>query len=121
MKLSYVLQLKDFSIMFGLGVFLGIIYGILNMYSYVKKIFFIQIISDIFFTIIAFCIFIYAINKINLGEFRLFLLIGYLLGFFVERITLGKIFAKGFKYVYTILVNKLKQFTKSKFGRIIFK
>ena len=121
MKISYILQLKDFGIMLLLGLILGIIYGILNMHSKIKLIYFLQIISDLIFSCLTYFIFAIVINKINYGEIRIFLLIGYILGFFIERITLGKLFAKGYKWVYTTLVKALKKFSATKLGRIIFK
>lgn len=121
MKISYVLQLKDFSIMLAIGLILGVLYGILNLFSVVKKNFIFQIIADIIFSITGLIVFIVFINIINMGEFRLFLLIGYALGFILERITLGKLFAKGFKKMYNWLIMILKKFAKSNLGRIIFK
>lgn len=121
MKISYALQLKDFTIMLLLGVILGIIYGLLNFHSKIKLVFALQIISDLIFSLIAFGIFTLAINKINYGEIRLFLFSGYILGFIIERRTLGKLFAKGYKRVYTNLVKTYTKFSNSKLGRIIFK
>lgn len=121
MKISYILQLKDLSIMVFFGFVLGIIYGLLNILSTIKRQLFIQIVSDISFSIVSIIIFIFSINKINMGEIRLFLIIGYISGFIIERISLGKLFAKGYKRVYTIIVKLLKAFYRSRFGRFIFK
>lgn len=121
MKISYVLQLKDFSIMLGIGFILGICYTILNTITLIKQNIIIQFILDIIFSIIAVSAYIILINIINMGEFRLFLLIGYLIGFALERITFGKLFAKCFKRMYNWLLNKITKFAKSKLGRIIFK
>ena len=121
MKISYILQLKDFSIMLGIGFCLGIIYGILNIFSTIKHNFPIQIIIDLIFSVISFSTFLIMVNIINMGEFRLFLLEGYVIGFIFERITLGKLFAKGFKKVYNLIVKSLKKFSESRLGRIILK
>lgn len=121
MKISYILQLKDFSIMLGIGFLIGIIYGVLNTFKVIKSLYILQIIADILFSITVFFTFIWTINQINLGEFRLFLLIGFLLGIALERITLGKLFAKTFKYMYTMLIKFFKKFNNSTIGRIIFK
>lgn len=121
MKISYVLQLKDFCIMLGIGVILGIIYGILNIPNKIKTIRAIQIISDILFSAIAIISFIIFINLINMGEIRFFLCLGYILGFIIERITLGKLFAKGYKYVYNKIVKFFKFIANSKVGKVIFK
>ena len=121
MKISYVLQLKDFTIMFAFGVLLGIFFGIINIINYIKPRFFTQIIADVAFSIISILLFVILINKINMGQIRLFLCTGYILGFWIERITLGKLFAKGYKNVYNNIIKVLKAFAKSKIGRTIFK
>lgn len=121
MKISYVLQLKDFLLMLLIGLLLGIFYGLLNVPTRIKPNIIFQIFIDLIFCAVAFALFLILINTINLGEFRLFLFVGYMLGFYLERISIGKLFAKGFKKVYTCLVNILKKFANSKFGRILFK
>lgn len=121
MKISYIFQLKDASIMFICGIIIGIIYGILNIANFIKSRLYTQIISDIIFSIISVVLYIILINQINSGEIRIYLLLSYILGFFIERITLGKLFAKGYKNVYNYIVKVFKKFTKSKFGRLIFK
>lgn len=51
----------------------------------------------------------------------MFLLLGYVLGYYLERLTLGKLFAKGYKKVYNGSINILKKFANSKLGRMILK
>lgn len=121
MRTSYILQLKDFGILFCLGALIGIIYGILNIFFKIKHFWVLQIVLDVIICLLSCFVFIVSINSINMGEFRFFLLLGYILGFCIERITLGKLFAKGFKYVYTKLEKSRKKFINSKIGRIIFK
>ena len=121
MKISYILQLKDFTYMFIAGIFLGIIYGIINIPNKIKKIQILQVISDILFSIMAIIGVIILINKINYGEIRSFLIIGYIIGFAIERISLGKLFAKGYKSVYNYIVKFSKAFYRSKIGRFLFK
>ena len=121
MKISYILQLKDFTIMFGLGAIIGVFYGVINTFNKIKKNIVVQIIIDIIFSLIALGTFIIFLNIINLGEFRTFLLFGYIIGFSLERLTLGKLFARCFKKVYNWLINKINTFAKSKLGRMIFK
>ena len=121
MKISYILQLKDFSIMIIFGFLLGIIYGILNIFNSIKPRLFLQILTDIIFSILASILFIILVNKINMGEIRLFLITGYIIGFILERISLGKLFAKLLKNMYTFIIRCIKSFSKSKFGRMIFK
>lgn len=121
MKISYILQMKELCIILFFGFIIGILYEIINLSNNIKKILIVQIICDIIFCTIFTAVFIFLVNVLNQGEMRLFLLIGYLLGFSIERITLRKLFAKSFKYVYTFIVKSLKSLYNSKFGRIIFK
>ena len=76
MKLSYVLQLKDFSIMLGIGFIIGIFYGIINIPNRIKKNWIYQIICDLLFSIIAFGTLIIMVVYLNMGEMRLFLILG---------------------------------------------
>ena len=121
MTLLYILQIQDLSMMLFFGVINGILYGIANIPNKIKKNIIYQIICDILFTIIFTFIFIFLVNILNDGEIRLFLIIGYLLGFLIERITLGKLFAKGFKFIYNKARDLFKLLHNSTFGRIIFK
>lgn len=121
MKLSYILNLRDFAIVFLIGFILGIFYGILSAIICSQKSVIIKNILDFLFTILSLTIFLTLILYINLGEFRLFLLVGYVLGIILERRTLGKIFAKGYNWVYNKLIAGARKFTKSKVGRFIFK
>ena len=107
--------------MFAFGVLLGIIYGILNICNFIKQRLITQILADIIFSLLAIITFIVLINKINMGEIRLFLIIGYILGFLIERITLGKLFAKVYKNVYNYIVKWFKKLNNSKIGRFLFK
>lgn len=121
MKFSYILQIKELSIMMICGLFLGIIYEVLNIIPNLKKNIVLQITADIIFSFISLFSFIIIINVLNRGEIRLFLLIGFLLGFVIERITIGKLFAKTYKKMYTFIVKALKSLYRSNLGRIIFK
>jgi len=121
MKISYIFQLKDFLILLAVGFVLGIIYGLFNISSRIKSRYFLQIITDFLFVVIFSGTFFILINIINMGEIRLFLAIGYLFGFYIERITLGKLFAKGYIKMYNILRNLFRKIFYSKIGRFIFK
>ena len=121
MKISFIFQLKDLGIMFGIGILLGIFYGILNIINNIKEFLIVRIVCDIVFTITATLNFIILVQKINFGSIRAYLLVGYVLGFIIERISIGKLFAKGYKRVYNLCVNGLKKFYTSKLGRIVFK
>ena len=107
--------------MFWIGIVLGLIYGILNIPNFIKEFVIIRIICDIIFVSFFTLSFIYLVELINLGSIRAYLFIGYLLGFGIERTTLGKLFAKGYKKVYNLIILGSKRFKKSKLGNIIFK
>ena len=121
MKISFIFQLKDLGIIFGIGIILGIFYGILNIINNIKEYVFIRILCDIIFTVTATITFILLVQKINFGSVRGYLLVGYILGFIVERISIGKLFAKGYKKVYNFVIKSSKKFYHSKIGQVIFR
>ena len=121
MKINYILQLKEFSIIFGVGIGIGILYGIINIPNFIKEHVAVRICCDIIFTSIMTISFVFIVEIINFGSIRAYLLVSYILGFAIERITLGKLFAKGYKRVYNLCVSGLKKFYNSKLGRIVFK
>ena len=104
-----------------IGGIIGVFYGLFSIPTLITKKVYLRIIIDLLSTISATTIFIIAINYINMGQIRLFLLLGYCLGIIIERITLGKLFAKGYKFVYTNIVKQLKRFANSKLGKVVLK
>lgn len=121
MKISFIFQMQDLGIMFAIGFAFGIIYGIINITNSIKEIFLVRIICDILFTITYTLSFVILLEKINMRAIRFYLLVGYLLGFLIERISLGKLFAKYYKKMYNKLKLIYKKFKNSKLGSIIFK
>lgn len=121
MKISSILQIRDLAIMFAVGICLGIIYGLINIINNIHENIITRIICDIFFMIIAVFSYIILVEKINFGSLRLYLIIGYVLGFFIERISLGKLFAKLCKSVYNKLKLIISKFKATKIGKLILK
>jgi len=121
MKISYILQTKDFLILFVLGFLLAILYDTIIKPILSRKVYLLNIILETVFILFLYLIFVIAINYINFGEFRTFLIIAYILGYTIERITIGKLFAKGTKFVYNLIVIIIKKFSHSKIGRFILK
>ena len=121
MIISYIFQLKDFCILLLIGFIMGIIYGILYIPYIISNKLIIKNIVDLLYIPIICLTFIISTNYINMGQFRLFLLLAYLIGIVLESLTLGKLFAKGYKSVYNKLVNFHKMFRNSKLGKVIFK
>lgn len=121
MKTSYILDLKSLFIMLICGFAITAVCGLIFHFPVIKRHLALKNLSNFLQTILVFATFMFSILYINLGEFRLFLLIGYAFGIILERITLGKLFAKGYVWVYNKLEIFYKRFKSSKLGGIIFK
>ena len=98
------------------GATMGILGFILLLFKKNKVI---QFIADIITCLLFTFIFIFLINKLNMGKTRLYLLFAQLIGIFIEKITIGKVFAKLYKWLYNkgnLIKNK---FLQTKFGKFI--
>lgn len=115
-------EYKVFFLVLLFGLLSGVVYGIFNMIvlSFKKNII-IKNISDGIFMLIFASIFFYCLNAYNFGTFRVYLLITYIIGFIIERKTIGKLFAKLFLLVYNYNIKLIKKFKKSKAGAFLFK
>ena len=96
------------------GLLLGIIKNVINL---IIKVFknnkIITFILDLLFMLILGFLFIICINVINFGEFRVYLLVGFISGFILEIKTLGFLVDFVLKKIYTFikfLVKKLLKF-----------
>lgn len=121
MKISYVFQLKDFLSILIIGVIVGFVLNFFKIITIIKYKTYLQIIYEFFSTLISSCVLIVSINYINMGEMRLFLLVGYILGIVLQKITLGKLFAKLVKFMYNRYISVSAKFKTSKLGKIILK
>lgn len=121
MKLSYVLQMRDFTILLLAGLIVSIVFSLITSPQFIKSKIALKIPIDFIFILIFAIVFIYLVNYINMGEFRLFLLIAYLIGIALDILIIDKLFAKGYKWVYNRLVILYKNIKESKFGKVIFK
>ncbi len=104
----------------GFGIFCGIIIGIMSAINILlgnKKI--IRIIVDILNCLATTSLYLIIINLLNYGEHRLYLVLTFGIGIFIERKTLGKLFAKLYHKLYNLIVTKLEVLSKSKFGTIL--
>lgn len=103
------------------GLLCGIVYDffkfILNLFG--RKRFF-QIVGDILFSFVFVILFFVCLNVTNYGEFRIFVLISYILGFFVEQKTLGFLVDFIFQKLYNFLRKVFAKLSKTKFFRRIF-
>lgn len=86
------------------GLLLGIIKNIINQIIKVcKNNKIVTLILDLIFMLIFSFLFIFCINIVNFGEFRVYLLIGFILGFVLEIKTLGFLVDFVLKKIYTFI------------------
>lgn len=87
------------------GLILGIIKNAINLIiNTFKNNKIITFILDLLFMLIFALLFIFCINLVNFGEFRVYLLLGYLLGFVLEIKTLGFLVDFVLKKIYTFII-----------------
>lgn len=103
------------------GVVVGVFYEVC---FFLRKIFVLNIftiILDILFSLFSFILVLLSINYCAFGEIRLYLFLGLVLGFFIERLSIGFLVAKTLNFIYTCvivkLINKLKQLKGKQRGR----
>lgn len=103
------------------GLIFGCFIGILKLFKILLNNKIINHLLDFIPCVIFICLYVLLISKLNFGVSRLYLLFSTILGIVVERISLGKLFAK----LYLKLYNNMKlvklKFTKTKLGKILFK
>lgn len=103
------------------GCVVGVVYEIGYFIRKVIPLKIITIIVDAIFVFVSFIVFILAINYCNFGELRLFLLISFILGFVIERYSIGFLVAKILEFIYNYFIKKiifkLKAYKGKHFGR----
>ena len=104
--------------LFYYGLIYGLIYEIKKVFQKIFQNFKIfTFLSDIIFSFLGVIIFFYALLKANLGIFRLFLLIIFVLGFIIEQESVGFFVAKITNMVYNKCIlksEKVKSYEKDK-------
>lgn len=117
-------SLKQGYIFFGsvyFGLIIGIIYDFCKFNVRLlknKKV--AQIIFDCFFSITFVLLFFVCLNVVYFGEFRLFVLISFILGFVLEQKSLGFLVDFIIKKLYNFFVVISKRLLKIKFIRRMF-
>lgn len=106
----------------GFGFLLGVLFDVIYFLKLLVKRNI--IISNIFNFLFALCyglvVLLITIN-FNMGQFRLFVLIGFLIGTIFEHKTLGKLFAKMFLWLYNKLCKACCALQKTKLVKKILK
>lgn len=121
-----LLQSQIFLTMLYYGILCGIIFECKNLIDRTfKKNFFVCLVTDIAFMLISSIIFILAKNFANFGEFRLYLLISFIIGIFIEHISIGFLVEKIFLLLYNGVVKLYRRIfctkPKSKFMQKLLK
>lgn len=106
------------------GLILGTIYEIISFFFKNKKKFFV-LIKDFLFSVVATILFVICLKLVNYGEFRLYIFLAFVVGFILERTTIGflveklmQIICKFFQLVYNKLMkNKFFKRCLSNDGR----
>lgn len=100
--------LRVFFICVLVGVILGAIYGLINIVKAVfRNNFITNNIIDFLYSILFCLVSLYTLIQFNFGQVRLYLIVAFIFGFYLERKTLGKVFAKLEHWLYNKL-GKLK-------------
>ena len=88
-----------------IGLCLGVIY---DVSTYIRKILNNNVIAtlifDVIFGLIATLAFVFGLQYCNYGQFRVFLLLGYVFGFVLQKITMGDLVAKFVKFIYNLVI-----------------
>ena len=105
-----------------LGIISGAIYGLSRFIAtMLNKNIIVQIILDFLSSICIGAIFILSNIHYFYGEIRAYICALFALGIYLERKTLGKLFAKLYLMLYNWTIIRAKNLKKSKLGKIIFK
>lgn len=117
-------SLKQGYIFFG-SVYFGLIIGIIYDFCkfnvrLLKNKNVAQIIFDCFFSIAFVLLFFMCLNVVYFGEFRLFVLISFILGFVLEQKSLGFLVDFIIKKLYNFFIVVFKRILKIKFIRRMF-
>ncbi len=114
-------QYKLFMIFFAYGLLVGIICGLMQLTNTMVKGKVIRFVLDLTITLGAGALFWVLTTHYNSGEIRIFLVIAFVLGIMLERISVGKIFAKWYKLLYNVVKTWLTKFKNSKLGKRLFR
>lgn len=117
-----LLQSKMLLVMLYFGVTCGILLTAKNLIcKTLKQNKVIVILTDILFCVLSTFVFLHARTKFCYGEFRLFELLSFCLGIFIEQISINNLVEKFFKLIYNLFVKIFCKIKKTKLGKKIFK
>lgn len=107
-------------------IYFGIVSGLVfDVQFFLSKIFgnkkILNVIFEILFCVISAFLFFVCIQKFNFGVFRLFELVGFCLGFLIERFSVHKLLEKNFELIYNFFGKVFAKLKKSRLFAKIFK
>lgn len=107
-----------FLILFGIGFLCGFLFDLEKYVLFlVNKNKVIEIVLDVFLTFST-CFSLYlSVVRFYFGELRVFLIIAFSLGLFVQRISLGRLIAKSFEKCYIGFRKLVSKITNGKFKK----
>ncbi len=113
----FVTESNNFA--FFMTLYVGIVIGLLYEISiFVCKItknnIVLRNVFDILITIIGSFLFVFAINYANFGYFRVYLLAVFVLGFVLERVSIGFLVAKVCDFVYNKTIKLIRQIRRER-------
>lgn len=88
------------------GIIVGFLYEIsVFVCKIIKNNLILRNFFDIVITLLGGFLFIFNINYVHFGYFRVYLLVTFLVGFVLERVSMGFLVAKSFDFVYNKTIN----------------
>lgn len=104
-----------FFMMLYVGIVIGLLYEIsIFVCKITKNNLVLRNVFDILITIIGSFLFVFAINYANFGYFRVYLLAVFVLGFVLERVSIGFLVAKVCDFVYNKIIKLIRQIRRER-------
>lgn len=116
MELSFAQQSTAFLYSIPLGAALGVIYGILAIFrhSFSLKKYAVITLDILYMLLCAFCVFFFSLGFLD-GYIRFYVILGCLIGFFIYRLTIGRLLQRILEPIFSITVRIIATiFTKIK-------
>lgn len=101
------------------GIICGLVYEITHLFKFKKYI--LCVLQDLFFMLIFSVIYIICVHILCFGEFRFYTIFAFIVGFLIERKSIGKIVALFLNMIYNICVKFLTKLKQTKLYRALSK
>lgn len=91
------------------GILGGVLYELKAIIAKPFKTKAINIVLDVVFCFLLSLIFLFTVHFTNYGEIRLFILLSFFLGFMLQRISIARVLAKVFYFLYNVFARLIKK------------